>query len=114
VCHAARVSWDLGYRRELDGLAMRFDRFHYLPIIDEKDRDPGWTGAVGFVNDFFTSGNVAARLGHDIAPDRTSVFLCGNPAMIKSMGALLVARGFKEHKRRDPGNLIMEKFWAET
>ena len=113
VCHAARVSWDLGYRRELEGLAARNPDFHYLPIIDETDRDPDWRGAVGFVNRFFTDGTVAELFGHDLDPDRTSVFLCGNPAMIQSMQALLVERGFKEHKRRDPGNIFTEKYWVE-
>jgi ferredoxin--NADP+ reductase len=113
VCHAARVSWDLGYRRELEGLATRYPNFHYLPIIDETDRDPDWRGAVGFVNRFFTDGTVAGIFGHDLEPDRTSVFLCGNPAMIQSMETLLVERGFKEHKRRDPGNIFTEKYWVE-
>jgi ferredoxin--NADP+ reductase len=114
VCHAARVTWDLGYRNELEGLAARFANFHYLPIISEGERDPQWIGPVGFVNRFFEEGVVAELLGHDVDTERTSVFLCGNPAMIQSMETYLGKRGFKEHKRRDPGNLFREKFWAET
>lgn len=113
VCHGSRVSWDLGYRSEMEGLAARYHDFHYLPIIDEKDRDPLWTGPVGFVNRFFEEGVVGDRLGHDLDPDRTSVFLCGNPLMIRSMEKLLTGEGFKEHRRGDPGNLFVEKYWKE-
>ncbi|MFO7654165.1 MAG: ferredoxin--NADP reductase [Candidatus Krumholzibacteriia bacterium] len=113
VCHAARVSWDLGYRSELEGLSMRHENLHYLPIIDESDRDPLWRGPVGYVTRFFDEGTVAEKLGHDIDPARTSIFLCGNPLMIEGMMAFLAARGFKEHKRRDPGNIFTEKYWAE-
>lgn len=113
VCHGSRVSWDLGYRSEMEGLAARYGNFHYLPIIDEKDRDPLWTGPVGFINRFFEEGIVGERLGHELRPDRTSVFLCGNPLMIQSMEGLLTPQGFREHKRKEPGNLFMEKYWKD-
>lgn len=111
VCHAARVSWDLGYRSELEGMSARYAGFNYLPIIDEKDRDPIWTGRVGYVNSFFEDGTVAQCLGHDLEPARTSVFLCGNPLMIEGMEELLSQRGFTEHSRKNPGNIIVEKYW---
>jgi len=111
VCHASRVSWDLGYRSELEGMSARFDGFHYLPIIDEKGRDPIWAGRVGFVNSFFEDGTVAECLGHELDPDQTSVFLCGNPLMIESMEELLTGRGFTEHSRKNPGNIFVEKYW---
>jgi ferredoxin--NADP+ reductase len=114
VCHAARVSWDLGYRTELEALAATYENFHYLPIIDERSRDPLWTGRIGIVSDYFSDGTVAELLGHPLDPARTSVFLCGNPKMIRGMAAWLLERGFKDHSRRDPGNIFTEKFWAET
>jgi ferredoxin--NADP+ reductase len=113
VIHGARVSWDLGYLRDLTALAARWRGFHYLPIIDEHARDPEWPGRVGFVTDFFADGTVSHLLGHDLEPDRTSVFLCGNPLMIQGMEKLLGERGFKLHRRRDPGNIFVEKFWDD-
>ncbi|MCP4897818.1 MAG: ferredoxin--NADP reductase [bacterium] len=111
VCHAARVSWDLGYRADLEGLEARYPNFHYLPIIDEHDRDTKWTGEVGYVSRFVTEGTIADRLGHDFDPTRTSVFLCGNPLMIDSMMELLTERGFTKHTRRNPGTLFVEEYW---
>jgi len=111
VCHAAKVSWDLGYRTELESFAARYPNFHYLPIIDEVDRDPAWQGEVGFVNRFFEDGTIASLLGHDPEPATTSVFLCGNPLMVQSMMDLLAARGFRKHTRKEPGSLFVEEYW---
>jgi ferredoxin--NADP+ reductase len=93
--------------------AARWPEFHYLPIIDEIDRDPEWPGKVGFVHQYIPDGTVPRLLGHDLEPEKTSVFLCGNPLMIEAMEKLLVERGFKIHSRREPGNIFVEKFWAD-
>ncbi len=113
VVHGAKVSWDLGYMRELTALSERWEQFYYLPVIDEIERDPDWPGKVGFVYEYIKDGTVARLLGHDMNPDRTSAFLCGNPLMVEGMEQKLIGRGFKVHKRRDPGNIIVEKFWAD-
>ncbi len=113
VIHGARVSWDLGYMRELTALAARWPGFHYLPIIDEAERDPDWPGKVGFVYEYFRDGTVSRLLGHDLDPHKTSAFLCGNPAMIEGMEKMLSERGFKLHSRREPGNIFVEKYWAD-
>jgi ferredoxin--NADP+ reductase len=113
VIHGARVSWDLGYTRELSALAARWPDFHYLPIIDEIERDSDWPGKVGFVHEYIDDGTASRLLGHDLAPANTSVFLCGNPLMIEAMEKMLTEKGFKVHSRRDPGNIFVEKFWLD-
>ncbi|HOX25146.1 MAG TPA: ferredoxin--NADP reductase [Candidatus Krumholzibacteria bacterium] len=113
VVHGSRVSYDLGYRSELEGLAARYPSFHYLPIIDRPDRDPGWTGQVGFVDRYFADGTVSRSLGHPITPENTVVFLCGNPLMVQGMMAYLGALGFRRHTRKEPGHLFVEEFWKE-
>jgi ferredoxin/flavodoxin---NADP+ reductase len=113
VIHGAKVSWDLGYMRELSALAGRWNSFHYLPIIDRIDRDPDWPGKVGYVYEYINDGTVRRLLGHDMDSDRTSVFLCGNPLMVVDMEEMLVGRGFKLHQRREPGNIFAEKFWLD-
>jgi ferredoxin--NADP+ reductase len=114
VCHGSRVSYDLGYRSELEGLAARYEHFHYLPIIDQPERDPGWSGDVGFVNRYFEDGTVARLLGHELTPDNTAVFLCGNPLMVDGMLNFLSAKGFRKHSRREPGSIFVEEFWKES
>jgi ferredoxin/flavodoxin---NADP+ reductase len=111
VVHGSRISYDLGYRSELEGMAARYEHFHYLPIIDRPQQDPGWTGEVGYVQRFFSDGSVARLLEHPLAPDRTVVFLCGNPRMIDEMLGLLGGLGFRQHTRREPGDVFVEEFW---
>ena len=113
IVHGARVSWDLGHSRELTALASRWELFHYLPIIDEVDRDPGWNGRVGFVYEYFNDGTIPGLLGHDLNPQQTSVFLCGNPHMVEGMMTMLGDKGFTRHSRREPGNIFVEKYWTD-
>ena len=44
-------------------------------------------------------------------PEKQSIFLCGNPAMIEEMEKYLISKGFVEHTKRTPGNLHLEKYW---
>jgi ferredoxin--NADP+ reductase len=113
VIHGARVSWDLGYMRDLSALAAAWPDFHYLPIIDEKNRDPEWPGKVGFVNTYLDDGTLERLLGHAYLPDRTSIFLCGNPLMIEAMEKRLVAEGHTVHQKKQPGSIFVEKFWKD-
>jgi ferredoxin/flavodoxin---NADP+ reductase len=39
------------------------------------------------------------------------VLLCGNPAMVSEMQALLLAQGLKKHRRREPGQVTVETYW---
>ncbi len=113
VIHAARNSWDLGYRQELEALAARWPTFHYLTVISDPDREPAWTGRVGLVYEFFDDGSVERLLGHPVAPDSTAVFLCGNPLMIGGMMERLGDWGFTKHSRRTPGQIFVEEFWKD-
>jgi ferredoxin--NADP+ reductase len=113
VIHGARVSWDLGYLRDLAALAAAWPDFHYLPIIDEKDRDPDWPGKVGFVTSYLDDGTLERILGHAWLPDRTSIFLCGNPLMIEAMEKRLLEEGHTVHQKKQPGSIFVEKFWKD-
>ncbi len=112
VIHGARHSWDLGYRAELSTLARTYPDFHYLPAVSRPGEErPPWTGAVGRVQDVWTSGTVESLWGVAPAPEHTHVFLCGNPAMIGDMIDRLGGEGFREHTRRQPGQIHTEKYW---
>ena len=113
VIHAARNSWDLGYRNELEALAARWPDFHYLTIISDPQREPAWTGPVGLVYEFFNNGTVERLLNHPVAPTDTAVFLCGNPLMVAGMEELLTPRQFRKHSRKEPGQLFVEEYWKD-
>ncbi|MHB1305426.1 MAG: ferredoxin--NADP reductase, partial [Acidiphilium sp.] len=53
---------------------------------------------------------------HDLpplAPADDRVMLCGSPAFLADMTALLAARGFTEGSSSSPGNYVIEKAFVE-
>lgn len=111
VVHGAANSWDLGYSSELQLLESMFDKFTYYPTITEPDKEPaGWSGDVRFIQDIWKDGLADKKWGFNPSPENTDVFLCGNPRMIDSMVEMLGEDGFKEHKRKEPGQVHVEEF----
>ena len=112
VLHGARHSWDLGYRAELINLAETCDNFEYFPIISRpKDEPDGWHSQAGYVQDLWKKGVVEKEMGITLTPDNAHIFLCGAPAMAEEMVQLLESAGYKEHKKKDPGQIHVERFW---
>lgn len=112
VIHGARHSWDLAYRAELAALERAEPRFAYLPVVSRPlEESPPWTAASGYVQDVWAGGLLEARLGRKPRPQDTHVFLCGNPAMVDDMVERLTAEGFREHTRKDPGQIHLERYW---
>lgn len=112
VVHGARRSSDLGYRSELVTLQRICKNFAYIPVISNPEEDPvPWLQATGWVQDMWKSGAVNRAWGMEAAPENTHVFLCGNPAMVEAMVAILGNQGFCEHTRHKPGQIHVERYW---
>ncbi len=112
IVHGARHSWDLGYRAELTTLQRVSAYVSYVPTISRPAEEPvPWSGLTGYVQDMWQEGVVGREWGFAPAPEHTHVFLCGNPAMIETMEQILSKDGFKEHKRRSPGQYHVERYW---
>ncbi len=112
VVHGARHSWDLGYRSELTTLANLVEHFHYLPVISRpSDEVIPWGGETGYVQDIWRRGRVAEAWGFQPTPDNSHLFLCGNPAMVEDTLSLLEKEGFREHTRKAPGQVHLERYW---
>lgn len=103
IVHGVRYVKDLAYRDELLALAERNKNFSYYSIVSRPDA--GWTGETGYVQSFFEREVIK------IEPDRDHVFVCGNPSMIEDMEKLLLGRGYREHSKKEPGSLHIEKYW---
>ena len=63
------------------------------------------------IPDLISSGDLAETAGVKFDSSLSSVLLCGNPAMIKEVRALLKPMGFQAPRRGEPGNLIAENLW---
>lgn len=112
VLHGSRHSWDLGYRTELFTMQRLCDHLVYLPIISRPDEEPvAWPGRSGYVQSLWTDGALDEAWGEHPTPENTHVLLCGNPKMCEDMVSLLEGEGFIEHKRRQPGQIHVERYW---
>jgi len=111
VIHGAANSWDLGYSSELTLLESMFPNFTYYPTITEPKKEPaGWSGDVRFIQDIWEDDVVEKKWGFKPNAENTHVFLCGNPNMTNGMTEALEKEGFKEHKKRELGQIHVEKF----
>jgi ferredoxin/flavodoxin---NADP+ reductase len=112
---------DLGYldtHRRIEGIA---DNYRYMVL---PTREPGVEKR--YIQSLVESGELAEMLPHHLDPDRTHVYLCGNPAMIGlpeyaedgtpvfppgGVAGLLAERGFVVDRRGAPGNVHYEEYW---
>ena len=112
VLHGARHSWDLGYRSQLMTLEHLCSNLNYIPTISRPQGEPTpWTGATGYVQDLWKNGALDKVWGFHPTPDNTHIFLCGAPAMIDETSAMLGQEGFKEHSKKTPGEVHVERYW---
>lgn len=112
VLLGARHSWDLGYQSELMTMARRSPTLTYLPIISRPAEEPmPWDGPAGYVQDLWRERLLEKEWGFKPVPENTSVFLCGNPSMIDDMVTILAEDGFREHSRKEPGEIFVERYW---
>jgi ferredoxin/flavodoxin---NADP+ reductase len=127
VC-CVRYNKDLAYRATHDELMRRYSRYTYWPLTT---REPGvLTKGKVYVQDVLASGQLEEILGQKLDPERTHVFLCGNPKMIgvpeknretgervypqpPAVIELLEKRGFRPDlpQLKIKGNIHYEEYW---
>lgn len=109
LVHAARTAEELTYRR---AIARVMDaepkRFTYIPVVSREAADYALAGRIPAA---LADGRLEARAHLALEPAAAHVMLCGNPAMIEDATAALAARGFRKHRRKEPGQISMETYW---
>ena len=112
VLHGARHSWDLGYCNELALVERDHANFAYIPSITrpsgEKTR---WHGEVGRMQEIWLRDPLRERWGFSPEAENTHILMCGNPAMIDTLIEVLGEQGYKEHTKKSPGNIHLERYW---
>ncbi len=95
VLHGCSYVHELGYRE----LLQRWERertypLRYVPTISRPNdpRNAGWSGRTGRVETIVR--DVCREL--DLRPERTVVYICGNPDMILNTESILIDDGFPE------------------
>jgi ferredoxin/flavodoxin---NADP+ reductase len=85
------------------------DKLRYYPTVTRET----WRNQ-GRITELVESGKLFEDLGlppFDAATDR--VMICGSPAMLRDLKALLEARGFHEGNTSKPGDFVIERAFAE-
>jgi ferredoxin--NADP+ reductase len=68
----------------------------------------------GRITDLLDSGKMFSDLGlPNINPAEDRVMICGSPALLKDLKALLEARSFKEGNTSTPGEYVIERAFVE-
>jgi ferredoxin--NADP+ reductase len=98
----------LAYRSEIEARARTSDgRFRYVASVS---RERG-NALHGRVTETLADGQLERAAGLELTAPDAQVLLCGNPAMIRDMTALLARRGLRRNRRGAPGQVTSERFW---
>ena len=124
VVHGVRHLNELAYHQELLGpireLATQSgSALIYLPVPSREPIDGPILAhlhrpdlnAPARVTTLLQSGELEKRAGIALDPATSRVMLCGNPAMVTDMRAMLSERQFAPGRRGVPGNLAVENYW---
>ena len=109
VVHGVRERAHLAYRERLRELAAQ--RGGALQLVGVVSREPAGDELAGRIPARIADGSLEARVGSALTPEGCHVLLCGNPGMIEAMSAMLLAEGYRQHSRREPGQLHVERYW---
>jgi ferredoxin--NADP+ reductase len=117
VVHGVRQVDELAFHDLLDHELARDEllgelvagKLHYYPTVT---REPYRN--MGRMTDLIQSGKMAADLGlPTLNPAEDRVMLCGSPAMLRDLKALLEIRGFKEGNTTKQGDFVVERAFVE-
>ena len=108
VVHGVRYTRDLAYQTELAELSARYNqRLQYIPVVS-REESPG--ALPGRITTCIANGSLEATASQAFSTD-CCVMLCGNPDMLNETEELLGARGINRHKAKEPGQIVVERYW---
>lgn len=112
LAHGVRHAAELAYGERIAALQDAYGaQFRYLPLLT-RDVVSSLPGALaGRIPDALRSGALERAAGVQLSAATSRVMLCGNPGMVAEAVAALVERGMKKHRRRDPGQILLENYW---
>jgi len=109
VVHGVRHANDLAYTDELRVIEQqRSGRFKFVQSLTREEKEGTLKGRIpGLIE----SGEIESAAGVEISAVSSSVLLCGNPAMLDSMEEVLGKRGMQKHRKKSPGQIVLERYW---
>jgi ferredoxin--NADP+ reductase len=109
LVHAVRFAEELTYRDVVAGIAAAHPgAFTFIPVVSREAHPDALPGRIPAL---IEDGRLEARAGVPLTADSAHAMLCGNPAMVDDVQAVLAARGMRRHRRREPGHVTVETYW---
>jgi ferredoxin--NADP+ reductase len=98
---------ELTYQKQISAIdASHSEQFSYVPFITREKVD----GAINQrMSVSIEDGSFEQRVNTELNED-SHIMMCGNSAMIASITELLLSRGLRKHRRREPGHITTEKY----
>lgn len=108
VVHGVRQASDLAYQPEFLEHGKQYgERFRYVALTSRENV----TGALpGRITTCLANGSLEAAAECQFT-DSSCVLMCGNPAMLNETESMLEERGLRKHKKKEPGQIVVERYW---
>jgi len=108
LVYAVRYVKDLAYIEHILGWKQQYPNFHFVPVISREPHD----GALqGRIPELIDSGKLEDVTGIQLSAEHSRLMLCGNPGMLEQGLEALQRKGLTKHLRRNPGQVLMERYW---
>jgi len=119
LVHGVQYSSELAYRDEIlrIGAIHAPNQLRYIPVTSQEHTAPVLSPALksltapARITTLLADGELEHRIGISLDTSRSRIMLCGNPAMVADMRALLSTKGFAAGRRGIAGNLAVENYW---
>ena len=109
LVHAVRRTCELTYRDTLADIAAAHPGAFTRVSMVSREAHPG--ALAGRIPAAIEDGRLEAAAGVALTVANSQLMLCGNPAMVEDAKKVLVARGLRRHRRREPGQITAESYW---
>jgi ferredoxin--NADP+ reductase len=117
LVHGCRYVEELAYRdiitehlpnNEYFGELVREKLIYYPTVTREKYQTNGR------ITDLLSNGKMASDIGlPQVTPGHDRFMLCGSPSMLRDLGLILQARGFRETRNGKLGHYVVERAFVE-
>lgn len=109
LVHAVRHADELTYRDSIERLLGEHREQMRVVSFVSRETKPG--ALHGRIPAALDDGRLEAEAGVVLSANTSQVMICGNPEMVVDTNAVLIRRGMKKNRRRDPGHITVENYW---
>ena len=109
LVYSVKTAAELAYSDLMESLLRQHTGvFQYQPVVTREDSPNALRQRIP---QLIESGALESACGVELSTEHSHFLMCGNQAMIEDVSELLKNRGFRKHRRRNPGHFSTEKYF---